>query len=106
MKLRNTGSVLLLLVLLHVQLPEQFLVMLHAHEHTEDQHQAGVWIENPHEHCPSGFQFWLSGSLPASEIPFETLPFIQKYGVAKTAKTYSHRKAQLCLRGPPVWDVV
>lgn len=107
-RLRHHIALVLLLAFVRVLLPDELLLALHAHEHTEREiahegkgHKAVVTAK--HTHCPTDHLF-NAPALPAPAFEFGVVPPVRfaQPGSEAVASLWPGRLVEtLCLRGPP-----
>lgn len=84
--------------------PDQLLLSLHSHGHTEHEHpgdQKKAHVEKKHSHCPVEDLFGAPYQSATVVYTFQALASLPMYAARYTQHTAFDSFARLKLRGPP-----
>ncbi|SIT88282.1 hypothetical protein [Pontibacter indicus] len=97
-------ALFLLLLFTRAMVPDQLLLSLHSHAHTEHSHpgdQKNAHVEKKHTHCSVEDLFGAPYQSASAVYTFRAPIMVAEYAVRYTQYPAFHSFARLSLRGPP-----
>ncbi|MBD1397272.1 hypothetical protein H9Q13_08860 [Pontibacter sp. JH31] len=98
-------ALFLLLLFTRAMVPDQLLLSLHSHAHTEHSHLAGdqnkAQVDKKHSHCPVEDLFGAPYHGVTEVYTFPELSILPEHTARYTAYQAFDAHARLALRGPP-----
>ncbi|PVY39930.1 hypothetical protein [Pontibacter virosus] len=97
-------ALFLLLLFTRAMVPDQLLLSLHSHAHTEHSHpgdQKKAHVEKKHNHCPVEELFGAPYQSATAVYTFRTPVALTGYAIRYTHYSAFDSFARLTLRGPP-----
>ncbi|EJF09956.1 MULTISPECIES: hypothetical protein [Pontibacter] len=97
-------ALFLLLLFTRAMVPDQLLLSLHSHAHTEHAHpgdQKNAHVEKKHSHCPVEDLFGAPYQSAAIVYTFKAPVMLPEYTARYTHHSAFDSFARLKLRGPP-----
>jgi hypothetical protein len=98
-------ALFLLLLFTRAMVPDQLLLSLHSHAHTEHSHLVGdqnkAHVEKNHSHCPVEDLFGAPYQSATEIFTFKEPSLLPEHTIRHTVNQAFASNARLTLRGPP-----